>query len=200
MLALRHASMGAVVVVRAIAPLPTLAVEALVGEKVQVDLATVLALLLGLGGVLLYSRHDIQFSPAGIAWLGVNTVAAVIERVLQRNMIAVDAIDVSKQGMMLINNGVGSVLLLPLVFAFGEGGRLVPTSIGVDGRALLLLLLSCANGMAISYAGINVQKHVTATAMLVLNNTSKFAVVAFGIFILEASGCHSHSDRSHLLL
>ena len=47
-----------------------------------------------------------------------------------------------------------------------------------------LLLLSCINGVAISYAGIHVQKFVTASTFLVLTNTNKFGVVAFGIFVL----------------
>ena len=206
MLALRHASMGAVVVVRSIAPLPTLAVEALCGEKVRVDAATVLSLLLGVAGVLLYSRHDIQFSSAGLCWLGANTLAAVLERLLQRHMIAVEPIDVSKQGMMLINNGVGALLVLPIALATGEGSKLLqPPDAGestggassggaivLDAHAAVLLLLSCINGMVISYAGLNVQAHVTATAMLVLNNSCKFVVVAFGVFVLnEASSPQS---------
>jgi len=76
MIALRHASMGAVVVFRNIAPIPTLAVEALVGEHVQVDLPTVLSLLAALGGVVLYSRHDIEFSPKGALWMLLNMAAA----------------------------------------------------------------------------------------------------------------------------
>ena len=48
----------------------------------------------------------------------------------------------------------------------------------------VLLVLSCINGVAISYAGVNVQKYVTASTFIVLTNTNKFAVVAFGIFVL----------------
>ena len=64
---------------RNVAPLPTLLIEALSGERVQVDLQTVLALLAALGGVVLYSRHDLQFSPLGLAWMMLNMVAAVVE-------------------------------------------------------------------------------------------------------------------------
>jgi len=109
-----------------------------------------------------------------------------VERLLQRWMIAVEPIDVSKTGMMLLNNALGALLLLPLLFAFGEAGQL-GSLLHLGGRELTLVLLSCCVGMSISYAGINAQKHLTATAMLVLNNSCKFGVVAFGIvFLAEA--------------
>ena len=182
MLALKHATMGAVVVVRNIAPLPTLLIEAVSGERVEVDAQTVLALLAAVGGVTLYSRNDIQFSLTGLAWMGANMVACVLERLLQRRMIAVEPIDVSKTGMMLLNNGIGCVLLLPLLAPFGEVPQL-PLFLGLDRGALLLLLLSCAVGVSISFSGLAAQRHVTATGMFVLNNSCKFVVIGFGIFV-----------------
>ena len=124
MLSLKHASMGAVVVLRNIAPLPTMLIEAACGEKVLVDLQTVLALVASLGGVVLYARNDIEFSFVGLCWMMLNMVAAVTERLLQRHMIAVEPIDVSSQGMMLLNNGIGSLLLLPVLILFGEASNL----------------------------------------------------------------------------
>ena len=180
--ALQNCSLGAVVVVRSITPLPTLAIEALCGERVRVDVSTLLALSIGVAGVLLYSSQDMHFSPAGLCWLGVNTVAAVAERLLQRRMLAVSPVDVSTTGKVLLSNGIGALLLVPLCVACGEPRQLGPVisndELGVEGWAVVLL--SCVVGMAISYAGINVQRLVSATTVLVLNNSNKFAVVAFG--------------------
>ena len=47
----------------------------------------------------------------------------MVERVLQRRMIAVSPIDVSKTGMMLLNNAVALVPMSLLLVAFGEPSR-----------------------------------------------------------------------------
>lgn len=184
MVSLKHATMGAVVVVRNIAPLPSLAIEALSGERLQVDVQSVLALLSAVASVILYSRNDIAFSMYGLMWMLVNMIAAVIERVLQRRMIAVEPIDVSKSGMMILNNGLGALLLLLLLPPFGELEQL-PVLLKLTPRQNALLLLSCVGGMSISYAGLHCQKYVTATAMLVLNNSCKFSVIAFGMVYFQ---------------
>lgn len=98
MLALDLASMGAIVVFRNVAPLITLAIERALQEKVELDVATLLAMATIVGGVLLYALNDINFSALGLACVTFNMIASVVERVLQRKMIAVDPIDVSKTG------------------------------------------------------------------------------------------------------
>lgn len=93
------------------------------------------------------------------------------------------------QGMMMINNGVGALLLVPLALSptrFGELGH-VHEIAAFDARQWALLLLSCINGVAISYAAIHLQKFVSASTLMVLANSNKFAVVAFGIFVLGES-------------
>ena len=106
MLALDLASMGAIVVVRNVAPIITLAMERAVSEHIELDAPTILSMLVIIGGVVLYTFNDIQFSAAGLALMGFNMISSVVERVLQRKMIAVSPIDVSKTGMMLLNNAV----------------------------------------------------------------------------------------------
>ena len=90
---------------------------------------------------------------------------------------------------MMINNGVGALLLVPLALSptrFGELGH-VHEIAAFDARQWALLLLSCINGVAISYAAIHLQKFVSASTLMVLANSNKFAVVAFGIFVLGES-------------
>ena len=90
---------------------------------------------------------------------------------------------------MVINNGVGALLLVPLALSptrFGELGH-VHEIAAFDARQWALLLLSCINGVAISYAAIHLQKFVSASTLMVLANSNKFAGVAFGIFVLGES-------------
>uniref|UniRef100_A0A7S3AC99 Sugar phosphate transporter domain-containing protein n=1 Tax=Haptolina ericina TaxID=156174 RepID=A0A7S3AC99_9EUKA len=183
MIALDHASMGALVVMRNLAPVPAIMAEKFIDKQMKVDAQTGLALLFAFSGVALYARNDLHSSWIGILFMCTNLFAAVLERLVQRKLIALEPIDVSKQGMMLLNNGVGAILLLPIMAAFGEIGKLGQLG-GFSSWQWTLLLLSCVNGVAISYAGIYVQKFVTASTFLVLTNTNKFGVIAFGIFVL----------------
>ena len=123
MLALDHASMGALVVMRNLAPVPAIMAETFIDKQMRVNAGTSLALLLAFAGVVLYARNDLRSSWTGILFMCINLFAAVLERLVQRKLIALEPIDVSKQGMMLLNNGIGAILLLPIMAAFGEVWR-----------------------------------------------------------------------------
>ena len=97
MLALDHATMGAFIVVRNLAPVPALLSEAFIDRSLKIDLQTMLAMALSLAGVILYARNDLHSSPLGFLFMGINLCAAVLERLVQRTLIALDPIDVSKQ-------------------------------------------------------------------------------------------------------
>jgi hypothetical protein len=170
MLALDLASMGAIVVVRNVAPIITLAMERAGSEHIELDAPTILSMLVIIGGVVLYTSHDIQFSAAGLALMGFNMISSVVERVLQRKMIAVSPIDVSKTGMMLLNNSVALVPMSLLLVAFGEPARWhVVRSLRSWDWALLAA--SCVNAVAISWAGINAQATPSAPRPCALTPT-----------------------------
>ena len=65
-------------------------------ERIEVNCSVVLSLVYVVGGVALYTSHDMQFSPVGMGYMLLNMLSAVLERLLQRKMIAVEPIDVSK--------------------------------------------------------------------------------------------------------
>ena len=60
MLALDLASMGAIVVVRNVAPILTLAMERATQEHIELDAPTLLSMLVIIGGVVLYTFNDVQ--------------------------------------------------------------------------------------------------------------------------------------------
>ena len=113
-------------------------------------------------------------------------------------MIAVSPIDVSKNGMMMLNNSV-SLLPMALLLAFAgewrQWGLLRELSVG----QLALLVASCVNAVAISWAGINCQAYVTATTFMVLSNLNKFVVIGFGILALHETKSLQDRMRSNLL-
>jgi len=187
MLALDHASMGAIIVVRNVAPIITMLIERFFGEQIRITVGVILSLLVVVGGVAMYTSVDLQFSWTGMTWMAVNMTSAVLERLLQRKMIAVEPIDVSKTGMMLLNNAVALIPMGLLLYFFGEHEKwyLFRNFSYTDA---MLLGCSCINAIGISYAGINAQAYVSATTFMVLANLNKFVVIAFGVVVLrEAS-------------
>ena len=184
MLALDHASMGAIIVVRNVAPIVTMAIERVFQERIQLTVGAILSLVYVVGGVALYTSHDVHFSSTGMAYMLLNMTAAVLERLLQRKMIAVQPIDVSKGGMMLLNNAVSLIPMGALLCYFGEQHKWAKLATA-SGSDLALLFVSCLNAVGISYAGINAQAYVSATTFMVLSNVNKFVVVAFGMAVLR---------------
>lgn len=193
MLALSYCSTGAVVVTRNIAPLISLPIEAMTGEKVAVDVWTVLALVYTLGGVYLYMVNDVQFSLIGFLCIIFNMASAVAERLVQRRLLAFDPVDCSKMALVVINNTVAilpvALFLLPATKEYNSWEQLGTNSPEVDGGFLpyVWLVLSCVAGIAIGYAGINAQMYLTATSFMVLGNVNKFIVIGVGIAVMGES-------------
>jgi drug/metabolite transporter (DMT)-like permease len=112
-------------------------------------------------------------------------VIAMFERLYQRKMIAVEPIDVSKTGMLLLNNGI-SILPTTILFLlpiwdppeYTNFGKFASSNAG----DYVMLFLSCVCGVAIGWTAINAQQYVTATTMLVVTNMNKIVVVIYGMF------------------
>ena len=153
MFALDRASMGAIVVFRNVAPLFTLLIERLFRVPMQVSRDTVLALLTVVLGVGLYHREALELSGVGLLAIVCNMVFAVLERLLQRHLMAQDPVDISKPGMMLLNNSCGLAPNLLLLLVYQEPPRWAEVWGGLGARGYAMIALSCLNGLAISYAG-----------------------------------------------
>jgi len=183
LMALNSYSMGAMTVVRNIAPLVTLPIEKMFQEDIPADCHTFLILIYVACGALLYMRDDIYFSAFGLVMMLVNAMVASLERLMQRRLIAVKPVDISKTGMLLINNTVGLPYAASVLLFYPEYQH---WSI-ISGRVLsdyLLLLLSCIVGVAIGWSAINAQSYVSASTMLVLTNLNKVIVIAYGMLLL----------------
>ena len=184
LLALDSYSMGAMVVVRNIGPLFTMLIENAFQEQVPADMWTWLILLYILSGAVLYIDDDISFSPFGLVMVIMNMIVASVERLMQRRLIAVKPVNISKLGMLLVNNAVGSLYVSLFLFPFPEYNVWQATIENQTMSNYALLLISCIAGAAIGWSAINAQAHVSATTMLVLTNLNKVVVVVYGMIVL----------------
>ena len=98
MLALKYASVGFVTVFRNVAPFVALPLEHFFQEKVVVDVWTGVALLTIMGGIIIYVWGDANVTGLGVFLTLLNLVFAVVQRVIERRMLAIKPIDVSKSG------------------------------------------------------------------------------------------------------
>ena len=184
MVAMEHNTLGTVVVFRNVAPLFTLFIERLFRVPMQVNVETVAALLTIVAGVVLYYNESIGLTRMGLISISLNLTFAVLERLLQRHLLSQEPVDMSKPGMMLLNNAIGLVPCGMLCAAYQEPARWDVASSELTVNGAVVLLLSCLNGLAISYAGLQAQQLVTATTFMVLTNVNKFVVVGFGLLFL----------------
>ena len=169
MIALQYASVGAVTVARNVAPLIALPIEAAFQERIETTMWTWISLVYILAGVLLYMSVDVGVgtSTFGLSFIMLNMIAAIVERLLQRKLIALEPVDLSKTAMLLLNNAFA---LIPVAIAV----PLAPTS--NNGRPeyreygswaaltavdYLLLVLSCIIGVAIGWTALNAQSYRT---------------------------------------
>lgn len=191
MVAQLYASVGLQVVIRNLGPLVTLPIERVFNEPIVADQWTWASLIMILFGIVLYmwqslstqKPHDLV---AGVTLMLLNLVVAMFERLYQRKLIAVEPVDVSKTGMLLLNNlgAIVPVTLLLLVPGLNETHAWKndwPKAKFIDWT---LLMVSGVCGIAIGWTAINAQQYVTATTMLVITNLNKIVVVAVGILFM----------------
>lgn len=163
------------------------------GERQACKPQAIAALLAVVGGVAIYEIGDMKGrqtggSSVGFFWMLVNMTFAVMDRLAQRHMLARRPVDISKKGLLLLNNSVGALFLIILALAMGEVGMVrhaVENMSGLDGFSVVI---SCVVGMCIGYAGIATQALVSATSFMVLTNVNKFVVIAFGVVMLGDTG------------
>jgi len=192
MLALKYVSAGAFVVVRNLGPLVTLVMEVALHkpDNLPFNPRTAGATLAIAAGVWMYEANDIRWSERGFFFLLANLGFACAERMLQRHLLVVTEVDVSRTGLMLLNNGLGAALtVLAIAFSSPREWRQLYRSLRHVRGAATYTLASCAVGCAISYCGLWLQSLITATSFMVLGSVAKMAVVLWGmVFLHDAAG------------
>eukprot|EP00440_Ansanella_granifera_P044226 gb/GFBE01047929.1/.p1 GENE.gb/GFBE01047929.1/~~gb/GFBE01047929.1/.p1 ORF type:complete len:263 (+),score=66.57 gb/GFBE01047929.1/:1-789(+) len=175
-LALKHAPMSLVIVMRSMSPLGALAVERFYPEPSRISAAVVGSILMMVaGGGMYVSQIRLETNALGIFWVAVNSVVAVGDRCVQRLLLAKDEqpVDISKTAVTLINNSLGAIPLLIAAYATGECQKLHTAVAALGFMDKFYILLSCVIGLGISYSGIWAQSLISATSFLVMVNANK---------------------------
>lgn len=187
-LALKHASMSLVIVLRAMSPLGSLVVERFYPDPVGSSSALVMSIVVMVMGGAMYCAQLDQSARQGIFWVILNAGIAVCDRCLQRLMLAKDQhpVDISKNACALISNGLGLFPVLVAAVCLGEFSELPHAVAQLNAWDKVNIAVTCIIGLGISYCGIWAQSLISATSFLVMVNANKFVIIA-----IEAIGLHT---------
>jgi len=184
-LALKAAPMSLVVTLRCLSPLGAIMVERLYPNPVAINNEAILSILIMFaGGGLYVSQVSNPSDLAGITWVFLNSAIAIIDRCLQRYLLSKDQnpVDISKTGVTLINNLLGSIPMLIAAWATGELPLVHAAALTMSKLDVFYVAMSCVIGLGISYSGVWAQSLISATSFLVMINANKFVIIAFEAF------------------
>jgi drug/metabolite transporter (DMT)-like permease len=181
MYALETVTVPTMIVVRNLATLVT-AVFDVVFLKSKVTAGEVLTLLCILGGAIFYGFRDINFHATGYCWLVVNVLATSGYQVYVKRLVAVTKFNSST--MTYYNN----TLCLPFLFMgaqiedeFEHLGNYMMLS----GYVQTMAWISTVLGFAMSITGFLLNHEISATSIMVVNNSNKFALIFINEFFLQ---------------
>jgi len=185
--AYKYISLSLMIVFRNLAPLVTMTVESFVMDAQhapKVTLPVVLAIMLMVIGALLCSIGQSDASWIGLAVVLLNTLLAVVDRLIQRRLLVSECKDLPLSACMTLNNSVGMLPTFAIAMAMHEV-QSIPAhqAAWTDPATLFLIGLSALMGTGIGYYGLMCQKAMTATSFQVLQNLTKIVLVFVGISV-----------------
>jgi len=190
-----HSTVSTILVLRNIGPIFTTLGELMLG-KLQISGGIAAAELLIVCGAVLYTGGAVDTSPQSLFWILINVAAQVTYGLMLKHTMETSPIvkEMSKFTMSFYNNLLCLPPVLLMLFLYGEHTKLTATE--ADGTPSAdaitsvspwgwgIIALTCVFGFVISTSGFGVQRLVSATSFLVLNNVTKFANIFFGIVVM----------------
>jgi hypothetical protein len=183
----KYVTLCVVTVVRNLAPLLAMPVEMYImpaNKQPRVTTEAICAMFAMFLGAVIYGMSAPEISTIGICFAVFNMVLAICDRTLQRRLMVQECKDLQLEYCTFLNNLVG---IVPAMFVASITHEFSIASLHkiewFHPGTMILLALSGLVGLGICYFGLSVQKCISATSFLVLQNVSKFAVVIVGITI-----------------
>lgn len=181
-----YVNVSTVLIFRNVGAIVTTVVEFFVrGEQVNAEI--VLSELTIIAGALLYGGGTANFSWIGFVWIMVNVCAQVAYGVLVKHRMDKKPHfkEMSKFTMSMYNNLLAIPMLATVLLLQGEHFVVHGTLAAVTPVGWLWIALTCVLGFMISTSGFGLQKLVSATTFLVVNNVTKFLNILLGILFLQ---------------
>jgi len=183
----QYISISLFTVIRNTMPLVTLPLEtvAMPPEKQpKVNVWIVASLLVTLLGAVMYAQGLQSVSLLGVTFAVVNMCITVCDRILQRRLLTQECKDLHVVVCTMVTNFFGMLPCVALAFATGQFSEVPKHKIyWSDPRVITLLCLSGVVSIGIGALGFEVQRRITATSFLLMQNISKIAVIVIAVVI-----------------
>jgi drug/metabolite transporter (DMT)-like permease len=190
MLSLTYANVGLVMMGGSLSPALTLILEMLLQERINIGWDGVSALIVATVGAIIYASWDLRTSSTfGVATTVVYVLSGVLTQLMQRRLLALDKVDIS-HGLGVVLNNVTTLLPVSITMvALKEEKSWSAAFASMKGSDIVLLVVSCGLGMAVSMTTLAAQRLVTATTFSVLQILNNFLTIAGSAILLsEAYG------------
>lgn len=136
-------------------------------------------------GAVVYGSSDLSFSARGYVWLAVNVMASSAYQVYVKFLAKQEGM--TPMGMSFLNNAIS----LPMLWGCSLALRENPVAWFLASRGgpatWALLLASGVLGYALSTSAFFLNQLISATSIMVANNSSKFAVILLSEALLQRS-------------
>jgi len=176
--ALKSVNVETVIVARSCSPIAVSILEHVTLGRDLPNLRGMLSLAGIAGGAVLYVVTDDGFRVDGYVWLVLYFVFIVVEMVFVK--FVVETVPMSTWTRVYYNNAL-SIPLVVISSGMLGFGQFLTVEWGVEHG--LIVGLSCVIGVAISYAGFNLRKLVSATTFTVIGVMCKLITVLLNDFL-----------------
>lgn len=183
----QYISISLFTVIRNTMPLVTLPLETVTmppAKQPKVNMPIVLSLLVTLIGAIMYAQGLQGVSILGVTFAVVNMGITVCDRILQRRLLTQECKDLHVVVCTMVTNFFGMLPCVVLAFATSQISELPKHKVyWTDPRIITLLCLSGVVSIGIGALGFEVQRRISATSFLIMQNVSKIAVILIGVVI-----------------
>jgi len=183
----QYLTLSMLMIIRNMGPLITLPIESCVmppDKAPTIRGPMIVSLLVVFASAIIYC-HGAQTSSKGLFFSLLNMVLAIADRVAQRRLLSIECggpSRLSTESCMLLNNSIGLIPTILLAMWLGDFAR-ADVQVWFMSINTLLLILSGVIGAGICYFALAVQREISATSFMVLQNVVRMAVVAVGVLV-----------------
>jgi len=177
----KYITLSDMTVVRTVAPIVALPIEALImplGLRPKITLSTIGAMAVMLLGAVIYGLGAPAISRFGIAWASLNSCIVVLDRFVQRRLLSVECKNLKLEECVFMSNLFGLLAAIGPAIYFDNPFQLHGK---IDLPVVALLISSGIVGSCICYLGLSLQRSISATTSLVVQNVSRIAIFGVGV-------------------
>lgn len=193
--ALKEATLSAVLILKNFLPIISFVAEKFLFDMPStVSVSIVMSLVVTFCGSVVYGYREVSVSNLGKVLIIVNCLFTLMDRLVQTHFLKRSKdFSVSLPLCMILNNTLGIVPLAALALATGEVYKWPEVVASTGGRTWFWVIMSSGCGACLGYVGLRLQKLVSGTTVLMMQNLNKIVLLLIGV---RAFGDQFHMDTA----